>query len=421
MSVRNQDVYKSKSSPREFIRVLRLIAGRAFLFLAGLCFICLVLEAYFRLTVPFTTNDMPTRFVPNVGELRPTNTTVRWTNGLDFWTKTRSNSLGFLDREPIEAEQAASGCHIVLIGDSVVEAKEVPISEKLQVRLEVLAARHLPDMNITTSAFGVSGTGQVNQLALYDEYARHLRPKILVLVFVDNDFTNNYTLLSALHSGWDPDGIPWVTAVRDADGTIKLRPPHPPAGLVKPSPPPSSLWRRLGLSRISLLTAWLDNKERVSASRASLHQQRIGYAEQLRKRPDYKDALDGWQPTPGAWYYQPRLPPQTEAALDFTAFALDAFKQRADRDGVSLVILATHRMKLYGDRLFEWLNEMAVARDIPVIDQHDYLVRLGIEPRSVEWKHDPHWNAAGHQLAAEALLEYLEQHPEICEGHSVGE
>ena len=31
------------------------------------------------------------------------------------------------------------------------------------------------------------------------------------------------------------------------------------------------------------------------------------------------------------------------------------------------------------------------------------------------FQHDSHWNAAGHQWASEALLEYLKQNQEICD------
>ncbi len=49
---------------------------------------------------------------------------------------------------------------------------------------EALAVRQVPHLDVTTSAFSVTGTGQINQLAFYDEYARRLNPKL-------NDFADN--------------------------------------------------------------------------------------------------------------------------------------------------------------------------------------------------------------------------------------
>ena len=77
-----------------------------------------------------------------------------------------------------------------------------PSPTNFNVRLEELAAEELRHLDITTSAFGISGTGQVNQLAYYDEFARYLRPALLVLVFVSNDFMNNAPILDGLNREW---------------------------------------------------------------------------------------------------------------------------------------------------------------------------------------------------------------------------
>ena len=93
-------------------------------------------EAYFRLIVvpsgcglfanPQNFSGRDTwRFVSDVGVMPEPNSEVRHTNHLDYWTIAKTNGIGFLDREPISAERAAESCHIALIGDSFVEAKEV--------------------------------------------------------------------------------------------------------------------------------------------------------------------------------------------------------------------------------------------------------------------------------------------------------
>ena len=108
------------------------------------------------------------------------------------------------------------------------------------------------------------------------------------------------------------------------------------------------------------------------------------------------------------------LPPVYEDALDFTAFALDRFRERADRDGAALVILSSHTMGTRGDLGFDRLAALAESRGIPVIDQYDYITRQGARPGDAIWAHDGHWNAAGHRWAAEALFEYLKRNQAIC-------
>ena len=409
--------------PPTIRRALRLVGWNALFLVAGLVLIGVVGEMYFRLRAPFVETLRPYTWSPIVGTTYKPHAEVRWTNHLDFWTESRTNGLGFVDREPISLERAAASCHIAMIGDSFVEALQVPIADKFQVRLEELAAKELRHLDITTSAFGISGTGQVNQLAYYDEFARYLRPALLVLVFVSNDFMNNAPILNGLHRGMDPDRLPNVSATRGADGTITLRPPHPPSPesrLPTMTPPPWYSRVTDRLTGMSFLAKWLDAKRRASSPDDTDPELIAQVALLSRRSPRYAALLDGWRPTTREGINDPFLfaqdiPAIHEDALHFTAFALDQFRERADRDGVALVILSAHYMGTGGDLFLDRLTSLAESRDIPVIDYHDYALRQGAKSwRDATWKHDGHWNTVGHRWTAEALLEYLKQNQEIC-------
>ena len=407
-------------------RALRLAGWNALFLVAGLALIGVVGEMYFRLRAPFLEIDAPRTWFPTIGRIFTPNAEVRWTNRLDFWTESRTNSLGFVDREPVGLERTAASCHIAMIGDSYVEAVQVPIADKFHVRLEELAAEELRHLDITTSAFGIMGTGQVNQLAYYDEFARAFRPALLVLVFVDNDFMDNAPILQGLQQGVDPDQLVDVSATRGADGTITLRPPHPPfpesqlAAMASTSPP----WYSRVMDRLngmSPFARWLDAKKRALSTSDDIDPELIAWVALLSQRsPRYAALFDGWQPTTRGdlWtsFREARdLPPVYEDALDFTAFALDQFRERAARDGAALVILSSHYIGTRGDLGFDRLTALAEPRGIPVIDYNDYVLRQGAEPRrDARWEHNAHWNTAGHRWAAEALLEYLKENQEIC-------
>ena len=442
-------------------RVRRLVGWNAGLALVGLALVAAGGETWFRLTAPFGTNHAPRRFVPRAGHLLQPDTEVRATNMADFWAVSRTNSLGFADREPPPPASAAAGCHVTVIGDSFVEAQDVPIAAKVQVRLEELAARRLPRLRVTTSAFGLRATGQVGQIPFYDEFARHLHPRLAVLVFVDNDFLENSPLLSSmLFPGHhpSPETVTTAFAERAADGAIRLRPPSPPA----PERPRRAggnswllAWMRLQWARhpfrVWLIRQWMTYPFIRQARHLVLGAPEttpawLAYAERLSRRPRYASAVEDLQsaryrpPTgngeengaeilgPGSFYttawgvrgnilravLEEDPKPVFQDALDFTAFALDEFKARADRDGAALVVLTTYSIGSRNSRAFVVLDDLARARGIPVLNQHDHIVRAGADPRDARWPHDGHWSPAGHRWAAEMLVEHLERNPAVC-------
>ena len=353
--------------------------------------------------------------------MNPPNTQIKYTKRFDYWTVTRTNSLGFVDREPPAPERAAASCHVAAIGDSFVEALEVGVADKFHVRLEEMAAAQLPGLDVTASAYGVRNTGQTHQLPWYGEYARPLRPNLVILVFVNNDFADNSPALHALRQGYGPDGIPYVTAARNANGTLALRPPNNDAASrltsgVGEIPRPIRIWAEAS-SRF-LFAEWLWKKIGLGAAQARARLS--ARAEDLILRPGYEASLDGWDPAEASgrdmleFFVPPNPPPVFQDALDFTAFALDEFARRTERDDAELVILASHTMGPSGDPLFERLADMAGERGIPVINQYDYIARQGGKIEDARFARDKHWSAQGHQWAAEALLEWLRGNPHVC-------
>ena len=403
-------------------RALRLVSWNLLFIGAAAILIFAFAEAWFRLAHPYHDPDWrPSRFVPGVGLLHWPGQTKRLRDGLGVWVETRANSLGFLDREPPEPEDAAQSCHIAIIGDSFVEASQVPIADKFQVRLENLAAQALPHMNVTTSAFGIGGLGTVNQLPFWDEYAQGLAPKALVLVFVPNDFPNNSKLLMSLDLGSDPDHMPYAYAEKTATGAIELRPPDPNWRSLEVSadyPLPVAASRFL--TRRSLFYRYLNVKFSLLgdeyAEWNTNFQERMAL---LRQRPHYESAFQGWEDKTSSqiqWLAVSENPPPVfKEALEFTGFALDEFKRRADRDGVHLVILAiAHHLGDSGNPFWIKLNDLAEPRGIPVLSQYAHIARHGGDIKDAHWPYDSHWTPTGHQWAAEVLLDYLKQNPELC-------
>ena len=392
-----------------------MAAWNALFVISGLLLVALVGEVYFRLTKPFIETSIPFQFVDGVGLIREPNSELRYAHWIDnVWIVSRVNSQGFLDREPVSAERAAEGCHIAFIGDSFVEARETHIADKFHVRLEEMAARELPRLEVTTQAYGIRGSGQINQLPFYDEYARRLNPKLVVLVFYFNDFSENSTALQAVRYGLDPDRMPFMTAQRDEHGALKLRPPDPEYErfLLPRQPKAWYVKARDRLFGISYFAKWMDAKR---FWRYDFVPQTQAWVDMLAERPCcallsmgpsiYDSDLD-----------EEVLPPVLKAELEYTAFGMDQFKLRVERDGAALLIMAaTGDTGMRGDPQFDRLSAIAEARGIPVISDYAYIVRQGYDEAAGRWRSDEHWNATGHQWAAEAVLEWLNANQDVCD------
>ena len=321
---------------------------------------------------------------PRAGRLYVPGSESRHTNMLDFWTVSRANRWGFLDRSPPplvrgehDERHRERSCRVAVVGDSFVDASEVPVSDKLQVRFEEMARSGLPTLGVTAYAYGIGGTGQINQLGFYDEFASRTAPDIVVLVFVSNDFADNFS-----------NPRLWVTATRSADRTFEL---------LFPSVGPNGYaldWRRsMGETRVR------DAGRRPGwYSLPMLHAKASFLWRQLRLSS-----------RSGASAFR-----FGEEALEYTGFALDQWKARAQRDNFSLVVLASHPLRWPGNQRFDRLSALASARDIPIISQAAYIRRQGADLRDANFAHDGHWNAQGHQWAAELLLEWLEQNQDAC-------
>ena len=367
------------------VGVLRIVFWNALVLAAALCALGAAGEVYLRLTWPFLSSvDLP-EAVPGVGVRFTPHSEMRSTNNLDWWTVQHANSLGFLDREPPSAERAAAGCHVAIVGDSFVEASQVQVSDKVQARLERMAAERFAGWDVTVAAYGYRGTGQVAQLPWWDEWIRHRSPKLVALVFVDNDFADNQKRSPS------SEEQRFAQARRAQDGALKLVPPPTPAA----EPPPARYlheraWRLLPPSARPYVAVWVRHRFRI-----------------------WRENL--WRAFPSL-----RRPEPAFVGADrqhFTAFALDQWKTRAESEGGVLVVLAAYVMHTNPQTrlMLDNLKRLAAERAIPVIDQMGHILAQGGDHRDAHFANDGHWSPQGHQWAAEALLEWMAANPSVCD------
>ena len=388
-------------------------------FLGTLVVVLLALEAWARLFPPKDEVVWPLVQNPAVGTTFVPGSKVVFTNGLDFHVEEQVNEAGFLDRPLPPLAKPRGACRIAFVGDSFIEAAQVPIRQKVQVRVEELAKVRWPALEVEGMAVGFSGTGQLNQLAYFDAFLRPRRPDVVVLVFVSNDFANNSSLLEAVRVGWHPDHTPRLFAREPKPGAPEFQPIDPAwQSHLLPRAIDDRPWLHARLHRASRFYRWVY---------AKLTLQYPGLAQRMGREPTEADRtmtrvaslkssgsgfgglLEGWDPARGpgidAMFREPDpLPPAFAQALRFTVFAFDAYKKRAAEDGFELVVLATHEIE---GRLEARLRQMLGAKAIPYLAMREFIGWRGGMKEQAHWRHDSHWSPQGHTWAAEQVLEHI--------------
>ncbi len=109
----------------------------------------------------------------------------------EFRITVRFSNVGLRDRD-YPFEKPARTCRIAMLGDSFVEAMQVPFDSVLSERLEArLAASPPDDRRYEVINFGVSGYGTCQQLLLLEELVLRFEPDVVVSVYYHNDLDDD--------------------------------------------------------------------------------------------------------------------------------------------------------------------------------------------------------------------------------------
>ncbi|MDX2166730.1 MAG: SGNH/GDSL hydrolase family protein [Deltaproteobacteria bacterium] len=290
---------------------------------------------------------------------------------------------------------------IMLLGDSFVEALQVPIADTFARGLE----RRLSDTSgrpVEVVSMGVSGYGTASQYLWYRDVGRRYHPDLVLLSFYPgNDVRNNSPTLE-----------PTLRPIYSADGRLERV-----AGTA------SDDTQRRGLNRSAAYTyirkLILTRQPALAARLADL-----GLLNEKALRPvPLRDGVPV-----DYWVYAQSPPPDWQDAWTHTEQLLTAFRDQVRADGARFVVMiVTAREQIYPDDWQQVLQTYPAmqshAWDVNGPERHvlDWCARNGAEcvalspafvaardgaPR-LHWHFDGHWTAAGHALAAQTMAEFL--------------
>jgi len=363
-------------------------------------------ELLVRLVVP--TSTVAYRFVPDVGYLLQPNGTFRWVSP-DYDVEVKTNAAGFHDVEHAVAKPAGV-YRVVVVGDSMVEALQVPVAEaftrRLEARVRAWAGRPVEVINL-----GVSGKGPAQYLRTLEKVGLAYRPDLVVVaVTLLNDFLNDVPELER-----DP-AKPYYRLV-DGD-RLEYLPPgtDAPASRRREEQIRTGTWVKTALLRSAFVRSFA---ERLARWRAARRARGGGAAAALPVRSEWN-----------VFRAAPR--PPWDEAYRVTLRILEETKRVAEAAGARVAILVIPPKAIVEDKLDAALRaegydgargldldperpgrairQLGEAKAIPVIDLGPALrADWQSSGESASWPHDGHWSPRGHEIAARTLDDWLRQ------------
>jgi hypothetical protein len=316
----------------------------------------------------------------------------------------RFNAQGFRDRERSVA-RPPGGYRILVLGDSFVEALQVPLDEAFPAVLEDRLRRRPGGNRTEVLAMGQSGFGTASELMRYLDFGAAYDPDVVLLAFyAGNDVRDNsvvlngdapeffFTLAADGTLGLDRSRIEARERARAASGFFdRLEDWSQLAALVSDRLTLLRLTRRAGL------------RAAAAGASASPHDDASVYAE---------DAGASWR---DAWSVSEailgRLADETAARGSRLAVVSIGTAEQVEEDLGRNVLAASPGRDL--DRPDRRLAAMTAKRGVPCL-----LLAPGLRAAEAAGagrlygfgaRRGGHWNAAGHRAAAELIERFLEE------------
>jgi hypothetical protein len=291
-----------------------------------------------------------------------------------FDTLVTANSLGF------RGSDWTQHGGIAVLGDSFMEAVQVNDDETLSA---LLAARlHVPVYNA-----GLSSLGTVAELLVYKTYVAAVKPKVVVLAMFENDIGDNHCETSRVNGQFVSKPCAEYTDALSATTTSLSIDTHFYGTQ-------GNAAARAFIKKYCLSCGLLRNiiaRRALPATNTSI----------TKEAHDQEIAMinEAWQ---------------------ITEQALGELKNETEKNGAKLIVMVIpDQTAFYSEATStDHFNSSKIATltqklEIPTLDLYPIMntVRkeFDIQAPYFSYKCDGHWNATGHEVAANALIEFMSQ------------
>lgn len=360
------------------------LVNMAIMAASALIFLLLCELVVFRFI--FIPSDPPVNiFTDGLVRLRPGDEGV-WRVGGDVAGHYRINAQGWNSGHASydEAPPPDGVKRIAIIGDSFVEALQIPYDASLAEQLEGAGQGRLQ-----VYRFGISGAPLSQYLAMARHVARTYRPDMIVLVLVHNDFDESFLMTPGRYTS------SFLKFRMDGDQVT---------GEIAPAPYVSD-WRDW-LRQTAMVRYFYYRQKlnpaaavaRLSSGAPVIYQANVALDAVAAQRAAIRGVMDyafvQFRSLAGEWNFRPLL-------------IMDGDRQN--------IYTGADRAALYADGVL-WLNgaasQAAAGAELAFIDLHPLFEMDWQASRApFEFHMDNHWNERSHRVAAEAIRSWLQQNP----------
>lgn len=325
----------------------------------------------------------------------------------EFIVAVQINSEGRRDVERDSAKPPGV-FRILVLGDSFIEAMQVPLDETFSRRLEAELGAAMGRDAVQVVSMGVSGYGTASQTLYYEQFGREFDPDVVLLAFYPgNDVRNNSATLE-----------PLLRPVYAENGRLE-RVLAGGKDSAKAETNRGILWKLHSYQYVRKIL--LTKQPRLARLFADLGL--------LKKKAVQRQETAGGVPVDyGVYATNPTA--DWEEAWRSTTRLLGRLQDDVENDGGRLgIMIVTARDHIYPEawervlaanppmrnrewdleapelRVVKWCKENA----IPCFRLSPVFARHAEEGESLHFMYDGHWNAKGHALAARMIAASLEQ------------
>jgi hypothetical protein len=283
-----------------------------------------------------------------------------------FFNTIKTNSFGFHSKEH-ETDKKKDFFRIAIIGDSFIEASQVPVEKTFAYLLEQeLNSQAGKERKYEVIPFGISSHGTYESLLYLKAYALDFKPDLVIAAYSLNDLDD------------------------DAGKMIRFDEAGRPVLEIGPVGRKSIIQKAKDFSKRNLRKSVL-----VTTLRREILLLKTGFEEKIVTAP----LSDKFEITAKAWDIEEKL--------------LSAFNEISKEGGSKFLLISLADARVYSDSVndtgeTEKLKSIAEKNSFSYFDMMPvFKNRLAKENKMIVWPCDGHWNEDGNQWAADALFEYL--------------